>query len=80
MPKHRLLEYEVKEGWEPLCRFLGKEVPVGEAFPNVNDSKYFVKAHADLWAYAVFHMLKNLVIGSVVVGVVAAAWSWYVSR
>ena len=29
----RLLVYEVKEGWEPLCRFLGKDVPK-EAFPR----------------------------------------------
>ena len=21
------LEFDVKEGWEPLCRFLGKDVP-----------------------------------------------------
>lgn len=26
-PKERLLEYEMGDGWEPLCRFLGKEVP-----------------------------------------------------
>ncbi|KAI4136802.1 MAG: hypothetical protein L6R39_007606 [Caloplaca ligustica] len=33
VPKERLLEYDVKEGWEPLCRFLGKEVPA-EEFPR----------------------------------------------
>ena len=24
VPKERLLEFSVKEGWEPLCKFLGK--------------------------------------------------------
>ena len=28
IPGDRLLEYDVREGWEPLCRFL--DVPVGE--------------------------------------------------
>jgi hypothetical protein len=36
----RLLVYEVKQGWEPLCRFL--EVPVPETpFPHVNDAESF---------------------------------------
>ncbi|RYP48453.1 hypothetical protein DL768_005655 [Monosporascus sp. mg162] len=35
VPKDRLLEWTVKEGWEPLCEFLGKDVP-DEPFPQVN--------------------------------------------
>jgi hypothetical protein len=31
-----LLVFEVREGWEPLCRFLGREVP-GEEFPRSDD-------------------------------------------
>jgi len=31
------LEFDVKQGWLPLCEFLGHEVPEQE-FPNVNDS------------------------------------------
>lgn len=42
VPKDRLLEFRVSEGWEPLCRFLGEPVPKGEGFPNVNDTKLFV--------------------------------------
>ena len=37
VPKERLLEYKVKEGWEPLCAFLGVEVP-DEPFPRLNES------------------------------------------
>lgn len=36
IPAGRLLVYEVKEGWEPLCRFLGKEVP-DMPFPKTNN-------------------------------------------
>lgn len=35
VPADRLLVYRVQEGWEPLCRFLGVEVP-DEPFPRVN--------------------------------------------
>ncbi|EEH37613.2 hypothetical protein PAAG_08031 [Paracoccidioides lutzii Pb01] len=34
VPKERLLEYKLGSGWEPLCKFLGKEVPGPEVeFP-----------------------------------------------
>lgn len=36
----RLLVFDVREGWEPLCRFLGVAVP-DEAFPRVNDREEF---------------------------------------
>ena len=35
IPKERLLVYNVKQGWEPLCMFLGCEVPQ-EIFPWAN--------------------------------------------
>merc|ERR1719513_465374 len=34
----RLLVFEVKQGWEPLCKFLGVPQPEGP-FPNTNDTK-----------------------------------------
>ena len=37
VPKERLLVFEVKSGWGPLCEFLGLPTP-DTPFPNVNDS------------------------------------------
>lgn len=37
----RLLVYNVKEGWEPLCDFLGVTIP-SEPFPRVNDTASFL--------------------------------------
>jgi hypothetical protein len=37
----RLLVFDVKEGWEPLCAFLGVPVPVPEPFPHANDTAAF---------------------------------------
>ena len=43
VPPEKLLVFNVKEGWGPLCAFLGKEVP-DEPFPNVNESKELARA------------------------------------
>jgi hypothetical protein len=40
IPPAQLLEYQVKEGWEPLCEFLGVAVPE-EDFPRTNDRAQF---------------------------------------
>jgi hypothetical protein len=42
VPADRLLVFEVKDGWEPLCRFLGVPVP-STPFPRANDSDSFDK-------------------------------------
>jgi hypothetical protein len=40
VPKERLLVYKLGSGWEPLCQFLGKEVPEAKvAFPRVNETE-----------------------------------------
>ena len=40
VPPARLLVYEVREGWEPLCHFLGVSVP-DSPFPHLNDRQEF---------------------------------------
>jgi hypothetical protein len=40
VPADRLLLFDVKQGWEPLCRFLGAPVPAKE-FPRTNNTKDF---------------------------------------
>ena len=37
----RLLVYEVKQGWDPLCAFLGVTAP-DEPFPRLNDTASFL--------------------------------------
>ncbi|PGH18580.1 hypothetical protein AJ79_00359 [Helicocarpus griseus UAMH5409] len=38
VPRGQLLEMDISEGWEPLCKFLGVPVP-DEPFPRANDAK-----------------------------------------
>jgi hypothetical protein len=42
VPPEKLLVFEVKEGWGPLCEFLGVEAPDGP-FPHLNDRDQFPK-------------------------------------
>ncbi|KAA3670648.1 uncharacterized protein DEA37_0003355 [Paragonimus westermani] len=42
VPADRLLVFHVREGWEPLCKFLSVPVP-NQPFPNVNERSEFVK-------------------------------------
>lgn len=40
IPEHKLLTYQVKEGWGPLCAFLGVPEP-DDLFPRTNDRGEF---------------------------------------
>jgi len=41
IPAQRLLTFDLRDGWQPLCDFLEVEVP-DIAFPKTNSSKEFV--------------------------------------
>lgn len=38
VPPEQLLDFKLKDGWEPLCKFLDKPVPEGKKFPHLNDA------------------------------------------
>ncbi|HWA04070.1 MAG TPA: sulfotransferase [Rhizomicrobium sp.] len=40
VPQEKLLVYDAREGWEPLCRFLGVPVP-GTPYPKTNSTEEF---------------------------------------
>ncbi|EYD74611.1 hypothetical protein Rumeso_03907 [Rubellimicrobium mesophilum DSM 19309] len=46
VPAERLLVFEVREGWAPLCAFLGVPVP-DEPFPRTNEREEFWQRIAD---------------------------------
>lgn len=67
VPKERLLVYELGSGWEPLCEFLGKEVP-DVPFPHHNESKVLKVAFETTFARAFRRSAVNV---TVVVAVLA---------
>jgi len=68
-PADKLLVYEVSEGWEPLCKFLGKPIPK-EPFPHLNETASFQAffTRLNVFGYVLFFGLLSV---PVVVGVVA---------
>jgi len=64
IPADRLLIFSVDQGWEPLCRFLGKEIPKGN-FPNVND-KAEVKKQMKLMSV----FIRILIVLVIIIGIV----------
>lgn len=61
VPTARLLVFEVKDGWEPLCTFLGCEVPQNTPFPHLNSGDETLKAKV----YEIFlsSWVKKIAIG-----------------
>ena len=41
VPAHCLLEFDVRQGWQPLCQFLGVPVPANQPLPRLNDRANF---------------------------------------
>jgi hypothetical protein len=69
VPADRLLVYEVSQGWEPLCAFLG--VPVPDApFPWVNSNEEFRRWQARSFARLA---LPPLLVTAAAVAVLAVA-------
>ena len=74
VPPEKLLKYNFKDGWVPLCEFLGKPIP-NVPFPRVNETAA-VRAKI---REKVFRDVKSLVKGMVkwtVAAMVAGALSW----
>ncbi|KAF7887783.1 hypothetical protein EAF00_010077 [Botryotinia globosa] len=68
----RLLEFSPKDGWEPLCNFLGKPVP-NEPYPYVNagDSTY----RLFVFSMVLYFSIKlSKWIGAVVVALATFRW------
>ena len=69
LPSDRLLTFNVKQGWEPLCEYLGHPVPEGIPFPHVHTRSillgemYFLRLITWIWPLAI--ILPNVVIFSI---------------
>ncbi|KAK0634394.1 P-loop containing nucleoside triphosphate hydrolase protein [Bombardia bombarda] len=77
VPKERLLEWYIEDGWEPLCKFLGKPVPDVE-FPHANAANGGWKARElqcnKRWVERAFVNLLLIIVGTIVVGALAVTY------
>ncbi|KAJ5335918.1 uncharacterized protein N7506_003940 [Penicillium brevicompactum] len=61
VPADNLLEWNPKEGWEPLCKFLGRPIPA-TPFPRANDAAVFKNKSASVVRSAFLRLAKKLTI------------------
>lgn len=61
VPAEKLLLFEVKEGWQPLCRFLGKPIPEA-TFPRTNDRQQLQKRLNRLTRQALFKINPVIIV------------------
>ena len=61
VPKERLLEYQLAQGWDPICKFLGKDIPK-VPFPHRNEAATLQLSFGDLLAKALKNSLFNIAI------------------
>jgi hypothetical protein len=65
-PPERVLDFEVKQGWGPLCAFLGVPVP-NTPFPNVNDTNEFRRRILIARTAAIVLLLLSITAASAVI-------------
>ncbi|KAH8776779.1 NAD dependent epimerase/dehydratase [Diaporthe sp. PMI_573] len=69
VPADRLVFLEVKDGWEPLCKALGKDIP-DVPFPRINDSEAIDK-------FAAKTAMRGLIRWSILLAAVGAGIAVY---
>ncbi|KAI5362133.1 hypothetical protein Slin15195_G057850 [Septoria linicola] len=75
VPEARLLEWTVDDGWEPLCKFLGKAVP-DVPFPSTNNAAGF-QQRAQQWLAMIRRIyIRNLSIFVAVCAAGLGAFAW----
>ncbi|KAF2002443.1 hypothetical protein P154DRAFT_594145 [Amniculicola lignicola CBS 123094] len=76
VPKERLLDFQSKEGWGPLCAFLEKPVPKDELYPRVNDAKWTVKIHGFIYYLRIWHCTQKYIAAAAVLLIAIGISYW----
>ena len=59
VPENQLLVHHARDGWEPLCKFIGVPIP-DQPYPRVNDTERMLKNLARTHFYG--HVLLTVII------------------
>jgi len=72
-----LLNFHPRDGWAPLCEFLGKETPKDEPFPRVNEAKSTVRLHYFIVVLRLWHIGRKYLATAAVVGLAYLLARWW---
>lgn len=70
VPPARLLVFDVRDGWEPLCEFLGAPVPENVPFPHLNEGT------ATLRRFFYRNIIRRAFAALCAAALVGAAFAW----
>ncbi|PLB46380.1 hypothetical protein P170DRAFT_411610 [Aspergillus steynii IBT 23096] len=77
VPREQLLEWTPGDGWEPICRFLEKDIP-DEEFPSGNTPAHMLESYQNNVVRVIQTAWRN--VGLTVVGIAgllyAMGWQW----
>ena len=59
VPKENRLDFQLKQGWGPLCEFLGKDIPA-TPFPHINESAEFDERMWLIHKHTAFRIAKRM--------------------
>ena len=79
VPKERLLESDITDGWEPLCTFLNKPMP-DIPFPRVNDADARKEMAATMVRKGLEAALRQIGLYASPVLVAGVVWYLYTNR
>ena len=79
VPKDQLLEHSSRDGWEPICKFLGKPVP-NEPYPRVNEGSSTWDMHRTRIMYKVYPFVLAKLFSPVLLILVAVGTARYMNK
>nr|XP_039273574.1 uncharacterized protein LOC120347597 [Styela clava] len=77
-PKDRLLKMNLSDGWEPLCKFLGKPIP-NVPFPHKNKKRSVIEEINKKSPFA-RHIKREMSIAIFVISVLLAVGVFFLSK
>ncbi|BCS24050.1 sulfotransferase family protein [Aspergillus puulaauensis] len=75
--KREVFEFSVKDGWRPLCDFLGKEVPT-KPFPRVNEGSFIAQYLKLMFWKRVVELGAPILVAACVSWVMNGVFWWWV--
>jgi hypothetical protein len=76
VPKRNLLEFHPRDGWAPLCEFLGHEAPKDVPFPNINDAASTVRLQYFIVIIRLWQMSRKYLGVALAVGISYGLSRW----
>jgi Sulfotransferase domain len=77
VPKDKLLVFNPKQGWEPLCKHLGITKVPTEPYPNINELPFTIKIFKIIWWTTALKAAQMIALKTLVPGAMVGAGLWY---